>query len=297
MFSQREQWRVDLWKGRQGTVSIALCFMLISTKYVSGLPGGWGGAGIGGWVGRADPGRIIVGKGDSRKEEAGLGVVGGIVNNGSETRQGYSPMTWIQIFCQTPGNEFFTEVPVEFIRESLNLIDIGRGVNIPYYQSALSLLLGERSAPPIAMEGEKAAIIQSSAALLYGLVHARYVVTTQGLQAVRDKFNRAHFGRCPRVYCQGQPVLPVGETDRPMQSSVKVFCPRCGDLFYPSGYVRDRDGAYWGTTLAHLLLLDQPKLEPSPNPHQYIPRVFGFRVQKEGSGTGSGLVEEKYPLQ
>lgn len=36
------------------------------------------------------------------------------------------------------------QVPENFIRESMNLIDIGQGVEIPCYKEALRVLLGER---------------------------------------------------------------------------------------------------------------------------------------------------------
>lgn len=58
----------------------------------------------------------------------------------------------------------------------------------------------------------------------------------------------------------------------------QVFCPRCGDLFFPSGYVRACDGAFWGTTLPHLVLLGWPELRIAPNTRKYVPRIFGFKV-------------------
>ncbi|CAM9347600.1 unnamed protein product [Ectocarpus sp. 8 AP-2014] len=195
--------------------------------------------------------------------------------------RGGGRQAWIQDFCRTPGNEFFAEVPLSFIRESMNSIDIGRGVDIPYRQEALGVILGERRIGVGVLGDNNASTVQSSAALLYGLLHARFLVSPQGLKVVLEKFSKADFGRCPRVYCQGQAVLPVGESDRPKQSSVKVFCPRCGDLYYPSGYVRACDGAFWGTTLPHLLLLGWPELKTTPNTSHYVPRVFGFKVHAE----------------
>jgi len=47
------------------------------------------------------------------------------------------------------------------------------------------------------------------------------------------KFKNMDFGRCPRVYCSGQPCLPVGQSDIPRSSNVKIFCPKCEDTYYP----------------------------------------------------------------
>lgn len=41
------------------------------------------------------------------------------------------------------------------------------------------------------------------------------------------------FGRCPRVFCAGQPCLPVGSADIPRTTTVKIYCPKCEDVYYP----------------------------------------------------------------
>lgn len=69
-------------------------------------------------------------------------------------------------------------------------------------------------------------------------------------------------------------------------SMTQVFCPRCGDLYYPSGYVRACDGAFWGTTLPHLLLLGWPELRTAPNTHHYVPRVYGFKIHAQARESG-----------
>ena len=48
-----------------------------------------------------------------------------------------------------------------------------------------------------------------------------------------EKYRNVEFGRCPRVHCHGQPCLPVGQADQPRSNAVKIFCPRCEDIFFP----------------------------------------------------------------
>lgn len=58
-----------------------------------------------------------------------------------------------------------------------------------------------------------------------------------------EKFKGRDFGCCPRVFCNGQACLPVGLSDVPGHSTVKLFCPKCEDVYYPrSKYHGNLDG-------------------------------------------------------
>lgn len=64
-----------------------------------------------------------------------------------------------------------------------------------------------------------------------------------------EKYKKADFGRCPRVFCYSQPLLPVGLSDSPYQKAVKLYCPRCEDIYSPkSNRHGSIDGAYFGTS-------------------------------------------------
>eukprot|EP00804_Cyclotella_cryptica_P026285 CCRYP_007616-RA/>CCRYP_007616-RA protein AED:0.31 eAED:0.31 QI:0/0.66/0.5/1/0.66/0.25/4/351/177 len=128
---------------------------------------------------------------------------------------------------------------------------------------------------------EQQEIVESAAEMLYGLIHARYIVTNRGMHAMYEKYRSAAFGRCPNVFCQGQPVLPVGLSDLPRNYTVNVFCPRCHGLFFPkSTRQANIDGAYFGTTFPHLYLMTHPEMIPVKPSQQYIPRVFGFKIHQ-----------------
>ena len=102
-----------------------------------------------------------------------------------------------------------------------------------------------------------------------------------------EKFRSAAFGRCPNVFCQGQPVLPVGLSDLPRNYTVNVFCPRCHGLFFPkSTRQANIDGAYFGTTFPHLYLMTHPvSISLSPN-HL----IFMFR----GSNQNVFIISPQY---
>ena len=46
-------------------------------------------------------------------------------------------------------------------------------------------------------------------------------------------------------------------------------------------WVNSVDGAYFGTTFAHFLLLQNEDLIPAPPKKTYTPKVFGFRLHRD----------------
>lgn len=90
------------------------------------------------------------------------------------------------------------------------------------------------------------------------------------------------------VQCAGQPVLPVSLKDELGADTVKIYCPKCSQVYHPAparsraGTSTGVDGAAFGTTFPHLFLMTFSNLVPDPLPldSTYVPRVFGFRVHK-----------------
>ena len=98
----------------------------------------------------------------------------------------------------------------------------------------------------------------------------------------REKFQSADFGRCPRLYCGSQMLLPVGLSDLPRNYSVNLFCPSCHEIYHPrSGKHSQVDGAYFGTTFPHLFLMSHPECIPKKSQQTYVPRIYGFRISRE----------------
>ena len=111
------------------------------------------------------------------------------------------------------------------------------------------------------------------------MIHARFILTTRGLACMLEKHKEVHFGRCPRVLCGGQQCLPIGQSDVPHTATVKLYCPKCQDIYYPRSRNQGSvDGAYFGTTFPHLFLMTYPSLRVSPNPEVFVPKVFGFKL-------------------
>lgn len=200
--------------------------------------------------------------------------------------------SWISSFCGLLGHEYFAEVSEDFIEDDFNLT--GLQSQVPMYKEALELILDvepedddeeeeeeEEEEDEDEMLGDErplgyrragdrrhlrmasdVSVIESSAELLYGLIHQRYITSRPGIQQMNEKYELMHFGHCPRVHCNSAKVLPVGCSDMPGQDTVKLFCPSCLDVYTPpNSRFQTVDGAFFGTTFGCLFFMIFPELE------------------------------------
>ncbi|KAJ7638876.1 casein kinase II regulatory subunit-domain-containing protein [Roridomyces roridus] len=227
-----------------------------------------------------------------------------------------STLTWITWFCSLPGHEYFCEVSEDFIEDDFNLT--GLNSMVPFWKEAMEMVLDVEPDEDAAKIPD-VSIVESSAEMLYGLVHQRFILGRAGQQAMVDKYESGIFGSCPRVYCLGTNVVPCGRSDLPGIDTVKLFCPNCNDLYVPpSSRFQGVDGAFFGTTFAHLFFQNYRESAPAPfwkapasggsslsprsstssarnspfvNPNPYggqkraagyvyVPRIYGFKVSE-----------------
>ena len=111
-----------------------------------------------------------------------------------------STLTWISWFCSLPGHEYFCEVTEEFIEDDFNLT--GLNAMVPFWKEAMEMVLDvEPGVDAFSILNKQChtysltededtskipdvSIVESSAEMLYGLVHQRYILTRVGLQAM-----------------------------------------------------------------------------------------------------------------
>ncbi|KAJ1344499.1 hypothetical protein BSLG_000023 [Batrachochytrium salamandrivorans] len=160
-----------------------------------------------------------------------------------------SNSTWVEWFLSLRGNEFFCEVDEEYILDRFNLA--GLNTEVKYYHQAFELVTDSLEEELDTATWDE---VEKSARHLYGLVHARFITTSRGLSKMFEKFKATEFGRCPRVLCHNQAVLPIGLVDTCGSKGVKLYCPRCEDMF--------------------------PNISPSKTSERYVPRIFGFKVHR-----------------
>ena len=185
-------------------------------------------------------------------------------------------MTWVEWFCRLKGNEFFIEVDDEYNQDDFNLTGLPQIV--PYYDDALGIILDEDDQDNVPEEDQ--AMLETACQMLYGLVHSRFILTTKGQQALYEKYVSGVFGLCWNDSCASQKryVLPIG-SDVVGQGGTNVFCPGCGECYIPRNpKLAQLDGAYFGSTAAHMLVLQfRNSIEPGTT-SPYIPLLYGFRI-------------------
>jgi casein kinase II subunit beta len=89
----------------------------------------------------------------------------------------------LSVFLLSSGNELFCEVESEFAQDSFNLTGLQH--LIPYFDYALDMILDVEAQD--AMSDDQQEMIENDAENLFGLIHARYILTTRGLQAMLEK--------------------------------------------------------------------------------------------------------------
>jgi len=124
--------------------------------------------------------------------------------------------SWISWFCTLKGNEFLCEVDEDYIQDDFNLS--GLSSQVAYYEYALDLILDVESPNDEMMTEEQHEMVESSAEMLYGLIHSRYILTSRGMNAVLEKYKNVHYGRCPRAYCCANLASPSGPLTFPGQA-------------------------------------------------------------------------------
>ncbi|SPN97815.1 probable Ckb-2 casein kinase II subunit beta-2 [Cephalotrichum gorgonifer] len=196
----------------------------------------------------------------------------------SETDSEYTSY-WRDWFLSSRGNEYFCEIDEEYIMDRFNLT--GLNTEVQYYQHALDLVT---DAFDVDCDDKMRDAVEKSARHLYGLVHARYIVTTRGLARMLEKYKKAEFGKCPRVACNSHPLLPMALSDVSNVKPVKLYCAKCEDIYNPkSARHSGIDGAYFGTSFHNILFQVYPALAPTKSTDRYVPRVYGFKVHSSAA--------------
>eukprot|EP00440_Ansanella_granifera_P044196 gb/GFBE01047896.1/.p1 GENE.gb/GFBE01047896.1/~~gb/GFBE01047896.1/.p1 ORF type:complete len:259 (+),score=52.14 gb/GFBE01047896.1/:1-777(+) len=200
---------------------------------------------------------------------------------------------WIPWFCGLKGHELFAEVEEDYVRDNFNLYGLRQ--RFKFYDHALEMILSSEAPDDDDLADNEFLEIYRDASDLYSLIHARYIVSPRGLQAMREKYLKGTFGTCPRIHCDRQHVLPMGLSEDLRAAQVKIFCPKCEQAYACKSKHKELDGACFGMSFPQIFLQSYPSLVPPDPPRPFIPRIFGFKLHKQKSLIAFKLEQEQSP--
>jgi casein kinase II subunit beta len=207
---------------------------------------------------------------ESTSEEESYSTSGGEEFDGDDA-------TWVEWFCSQKGNEFYVEVEEDYINDDFNLT--GLSSQVPWFDEALNLILDCDEEDDV--DTDSLPLVEAAAVILYGLIHARYLLTTRGQQALLEKHKTGLYGTCTNAVCDvfKQKMLPIG-SDISKQGATRVFCPCCNEIYFPrNAKLENIDGAHFGSSASHILIMTNPQLASTYVPNVALsPKLYGFRT-------------------
>jgi casein kinase II subunit beta len=186
--------------------------------------------------------------------------------------------TWLESFLLEPSSAYYVSVPLDYMSDTFNSFGLSDAMH--QFREAFDLIVQNKY-----RKNSDKARVNRCASILYGLLHQRFIVTTDGLDMMHDKYRQNVFPRCPRIYCRnGQkgPVqcLPFGVSEKPGEEPVMLYCPGCNGVYRLRDPVFAHvDGAYFGPTYVHILARSY-SLVTAPR-KKYAPTIFGFGICRE----------------
>ncbi|OAF65080.1 hypothetical protein A3Q56_07184 [Intoshia linei] len=179
---------------------------------------------------------------------------------------------WLTWFLNQEIGLYMVKVDLHYIQDAFNTF--GLDEHCEFYQMAYK----EITNSPMGLLTDTEADLYAEQ--LYGLIHARFILTEAGISLMIDKYNEV-FDKCPRYLCYNTTALPIGLNSSIGVDTTQLFCPSCKDIFKPprDSALNKIDGAYFGPNFPHMFLMANPKLIPVVRQEKFIGKLFGFKIK------------------
>eukprot|EP00835_Amoeboradix_gromovi_P000411 NODE_14_length_42432_cov_0.433799.p16 type:complete len:211 gc:universal NODE_14_length_42432_cov_0.433799:25770-25138(-) len=185
------------------------------------------------------------------------------MNSSSESLEG-----WVGWYVRQTESQLLIDVEEDFYLDKFNLTGLQ---NIVHFPICYDILTDNSDIQEYSQDAHL--ILDKSTRHLYGMIHARYVLTAPGMRKIAMKVKSGIYGYCKRYNCPKTPLIPIGMSDKPYVSYVKGYCGHCQDVYHVNSQL---DGSYFTSTLPHLLLLSFPDVIVQSRCIQFDLYNFGF---------------------
>ncbi|OHT13645.1 Casein kinase II regulatory subunit family protein [Tritrichomonas foetus] len=182
---------------------------------------------------------------------------------------------WIDSYLKRPNAKLLIRVDDEFLQNTFNITGIKPKMR--YFNPAYELI--RRNTITSARGEIDRETASEEAEILYGYIHARFLLTKPGMQQMFEKYQNNEFQQCPRVYCRATQCIPFGISEEYGEKKVKMFCPCCRDIYdVIDPDTKNLDGSSFGPSWVHMFLQKYPTIVPKDPPRVYVPKIYGFRI-------------------
>lgn len=200
------------------------------------------------------------------------------------------PITFAKWITTQKQYKILVHITDDFLADSFNYYGLNKYVD--RYKEAMNVVRGcytER------VEKDRDLLRQSI--LLYGLLHARYLLTYDGIDDIKDHFSKGMFPPCPRYLCKGHSTLPYGTSEIYGEDKLKLFCPGCCDVYELDHPLYSKiDGAFFGPNYVHVLKQKYRTVTPySPIkefPLSAVPKPLLIRLKRRLKAKQKALKNE-----
>lgn len=162
--------------------------------------------------------------------------------------------SWIEVFLEQPSSDWFCNIPVSYASDGFNTF--GLEVDHEHAKKAFIQLVGTYEESDDSFDSDSEDEIEKCTEMIFGMIHSRYIFTPEGIKEMYQKYKNGVFGSCLRYKCHQCKLLPVGLSDSPNISNVKLYCPSCQQIYEPDEKHSHLDGAYFTCSFPHYFLLE-----------------------------------------
>lgn len=185
-------------------------------------------------------------------------------NESGDTEEDFNDL-WILTFMSKRQNRYLERIEDSFLQDRFNFY--GLKEKVEEFEDAYMAIQDQKPSKNFEMESN-----------LYLLAHQRYIFTKTGADNVLDRILNKEYGTCPRYGCKDIYQIPIGLTNQIGKSYTMAYCYNCNNMFEPRGSLKKLDGAAWGNSFAHFLILTYPYQFEKRSFRAYTPKIFGFVV-------------------